>query len=847
MPSQPSQLWSRRMGSRAEAAHDPPGSATFAPTTSSARLNAPTLSISSSATASELAAGPGPPSLSPICTTLPRSLTIGELRTLTPLTTSTRSSWSHSFLSDIWSPRESDNLVSPATTATPIYPERHHSVQDLRSTFHSLPPTVPRSAGLPSTAKRPTSVMDTQNMSVAVQVALQIIGVDGGYDSDDEQYCRQALRWLQDPTSLQGEQDLLHLSEGTGRARSKTDADKTGTARDECDGTNINDEAGDDCPPKRKGRARMSQEKRRRLARRKEREALMLLGLPPIPSSAPAHNPTFRLPPLITNTLASVASSNLSPEERAAAVEAARVLVASSGLFNLPSRNPARSATRTSSVDLLDRRQGSLPNLRSARTAFGSQSTLSYFPSSLDSPDTPFSRLSDGPSEHGHRQLTAGSIHSQGSYTGSLYGMPSLSHGGSVGSSPASTPLQTPDNFMAPLPATLLPADAHSIGPDPRKTMPPLMGSSDALVLPNPAAVYGSSKAMPSLAVPNVRVMPPTPHSKGLLSSVSVPKMTTGHEGRVSGGGGEEQRGPPRFDGRLGLLDDDLFPPLSSSVSRSSGLSSSVKTGYGPIGTPKKMGSGAYANLPSIAVPASSQQHLNRPRSHTSLSISPSAPSFAMTPGLETAFMSGFSFGGSGGAATSSAATGSAADDAIARVEASWRAHQIRHDQQLAPTSGQRPHSQSVLYPPSAAERPMTMGLPSLSLPLPFSAGGSAAASSALAPSSSPSSPTTTTTSSSTSSSSPSSCTAPGPSMMMMASAPFYKPQQQQQQQQQQRYSMSNGSGPSSYPGAPRTSSPPHIDLSSGGFATSALGIELNMGGPLDFGGPRRAEPVADV
>lgn len=47
--------------------------------------------------------------------------------------------------------------------------------------------------------------------------------------------------------------------------------------------------------PKRKGRARMSQEKRRRLARRREREAL-LLGLPSNrPSSAPVHQTSFSL------------------------------------------------------------------------------------------------------------------------------------------------------------------------------------------------------------------------------------------------------------------------------------------------------------------------------------------------------------------------------------------------------------------------------------------------------------------------------------------------------------------------------------------------------------------------
>ncbi|UZJ51535.1 hypothetical protein CBS101457_000855 [Exobasidium rhododendri] len=46
--------------------------------------------------------------------------------------------------------------------------------------------------------------------------------------------------------------------------------------------------------PVRKGRARMSQEKRKRLARRKEREAL-LLGIPPKPVSAPAHVTQFPL------------------------------------------------------------------------------------------------------------------------------------------------------------------------------------------------------------------------------------------------------------------------------------------------------------------------------------------------------------------------------------------------------------------------------------------------------------------------------------------------------------------------------------------------------------------------
>lgn len=53
-----------------------------------------------------------------------------------------------------------------------------------------------------------------------------------------------------------------------------------------------------DDKPMRKGRARMSQEKRKRLARRKEREA-MLLGIPPKPVSAPPHMTHF--PSLLSN------------------------------------------------------------------------------------------------------------------------------------------------------------------------------------------------------------------------------------------------------------------------------------------------------------------------------------------------------------------------------------------------------------------------------------------------------------------------------------------------------------------------------------------------------------------
>lgn len=60
--------------------------------------------------------------------------------------------------------------------------------------------------------------------------------------------------------------------------------------------TSMNEEEQEAAPkPFRKGRARMSQEKRRRLARRREREAL-LLGLPSSrPASAPAQQTTFSL------------------------------------------------------------------------------------------------------------------------------------------------------------------------------------------------------------------------------------------------------------------------------------------------------------------------------------------------------------------------------------------------------------------------------------------------------------------------------------------------------------------------------------------------------------------------
>ncbi|CAD6941469.1 unnamed protein product [Tilletia laevis] len=549
--------------------------------------------------------------------------------------------------------------------------------------------------------------MDKDNMAVAVQVALQIIGQDGAYDSDDEQYCRQALHWLQDPSLDDDERGVFQS--GHGRARSKTDADHFMIRDDRCR-AGVDGEAIDDEQPKRKGRARMSQEKRRRLARRKEREALILLGLPPIPSSAPAHTSSFRLPPLITNTLANVASSNLSPEDRAAAVEAARVLVASSGFFNQNFRMPQRFPTKAASSEILERRQGSVPNLRSTQSAFCSESSHYTFPSSPEGIDSAFARFHmgdpSGISDYRPRTMTSTSSSSASNRLSSSFGMPSLSRGGSVASSLASTPLQTPDNFAVPLPPTTFPGE--NICPaDARDTSLPF--SKNTMGGMNPVGSFGGrlpyhfSHTMSLLTVPNVCVMPPTPHSKATQQNL----LSLKHAAKDTQSGIESAL--PRKDSILNFGSDDVFPSLAAAASRSSKgaktASMGPKAGFGAIGPPKVTdpSSQGTTTLPAWAAPS-------RRHSNTSMQSSSGASSSSGSASENHILHDNCYFN-----MMSSANSGSGlcpADDAIARVEAKWRESHapFRHDSQLAQTSKHLSIPQGGMQVSglsSAADRPM--------------------------------------------------------------------------------------------------------------------------------------------
>ncbi|KAL9939263.1 hypothetical protein V8E36_002076 [Tilletia maclaganii] len=622
--AQPSQLWSRRMGLHncdlPLPSNEPNGIASAFRARLESERPIPLLSLPSAASAFDLTSALKPPMLSPITTHMPRSATTVELSSQTP--SSALSTWSQSFFGDIWTPRECDNLVSPSSLGTPIYLDHRKSFQDLATSPYSLP-TEALSKSLGHTPNPALSSMDEDNMAVAVQVALQIVGRDGGYDSDDEQYCRQALQWMQDAGASGDEPGSMTGS--FGRARSKMDAADKLMLRLDGDSLDSNFDAGDDGAPKRKGRARMSQEKRRRLARRKEREALMLLGLPAMPTSAPAHTTTFRLPPLITNTLATVASSNLSAEDRAAAVEAARVLVASTGLLHNSGPNShSRTSTRTSSVDLMDRRQASAPNLR-AMTSSGSVDFKSArFSVPMPSPWGESEHMAfkfpigdaDSNSDHSCRGMLANlpTPIFGAPLSSSSHGMPSLSRGGSVASSPAGTPLQTPDNFMVPLPPAPFSVDATlSSG---RKLQQPGGGAN---FQPDQMG-YSAFGAHPGVKVPNVRVMPPTPHNKAAYNGMT-PLRVSATDATL----GLDTRQSPRKSRSGSLCGEDPWSTYPSGLSRPPTLKRSTgsfaaQTHAGVIGGPRQIGTGTDSGF----IKAPTQSSLNgvtgtppRPRSQT--------------------------------------------------------------------------------------------------------------------------------------------------------------------------------------------------------------------------------------
>ncbi|PWN33604.1 uncharacterized protein FA14DRAFT_173381 [Meira miltonrushii] len=137
--------------------------------------------------------------------------------------------------------------------------------------------------------------------SLATEVALRTL------DSEDEE------DYLGGSTTCKGEKDDPQAwPQGVGQPKMRLlpflpfpPQEQSSTDQEAAQPTAMSNSDGHEClpsetvdeeeAPKRKGRARMSQEKRRRLARRREREAL-LLGLPSSrPSSAPAQQTKFLL------------------------------------------------------------------------------------------------------------------------------------------------------------------------------------------------------------------------------------------------------------------------------------------------------------------------------------------------------------------------------------------------------------------------------------------------------------------------------------------------------------------------------------------------------------------------
>lgn len=119
--------------------------------------------------------------------------------------------------------------------------------------------------------------LDIDTAALATEVALKVLTPADCFDEQDESEQVRKLRLI-----LPWDQDQLltrHLITTLDSPSSTT------TAPEEPQLETI-------VKPPRKGRARMSQEKRKRLARRKEREA-MLLGIPPKPISAPPHMSHF--------------------------------------------------------------------------------------------------------------------------------------------------------------------------------------------------------------------------------------------------------------------------------------------------------------------------------------------------------------------------------------------------------------------------------------------------------------------------------------------------------------------------------------------------------------------------
>jgi len=108
--------------------------------------------------------------------------------------------------------------------------------------------------------------LEIDTAALATEVALQVLTSDHDSGRQNEKGRMRKLR-------------LLPLSDDIWSGSGNESRNKEGNQP-------VESQIASEDKPIRKGRARMSQEKRKRLARRKEREA-MLLGIPPKPVSAP--------------------------------------------------------------------------------------------------------------------------------------------------------------------------------------------------------------------------------------------------------------------------------------------------------------------------------------------------------------------------------------------------------------------------------------------------------------------------------------------------------------------------------------------------------------------------------
>lgn len=213
------------------------------------------------------------------------------------------------------------------------------AVQSLRSALAIISTSPPQEAGLP--AEDLEAVID--NASIATEVALCTLRSDSGSETDDKDGIGIAR--------LQLMPYLLKLFDQ--EAKKGDDQDKEEKAANSAD-----QPLSDAAKPGRKGRARMSQEKRKRLARRKEREALLASLLLSKSSSAPpqvsalpasAHGPSVS-PLDSTKSSLSAHHHHLDQERKQKAASAGGLMTGSARYKAEPMPAPQRSLTTPTKV-----------------------------------------------------------------------------------------------------------------------------------------------------------------------------------------------------------------------------------------------------------------------------------------------------------------------------------------------------------------------------------------------------------------------------------------------------------------------------------------------------------------